>query len=149
MRNRTVAVFVGALLLAASASAQPPLLLDPAQAPITLKGGWERKGATSGHKVTHGDIAVKISKINADGTFEGRLDFFTASATPWCRAVDEPIKEGRITAKGLTVVANGGPPTVCGLMTLEFKRGTDKYLQGRFKSEAAGAGVPIWLDAPK
>jgi hypothetical protein len=33
-------------------------------------------------------------------------------------------------------------------MTLEFRRGTEKYLQGRIKSEAGG-GTPMWLDAPK
>jgi hypothetical protein len=149
MLNRNVSLLLGVLLMAAPAIAQTQLLLDPSQAPITLKGGWERKSVTSGHRANRGDIAVKISKINSDGTFEGRLDFFTASANPWCHAVDEPIKEGRITAKGLTVVASGGPPAVCGMMTLEFKRDTDKYLQGRLKSEAGGRGVPVWLDAPK
>jgi len=147
MLNKNVAVFLGSLLMAASAIAQSQLLLDPSQAPITLKGGWERKSVTSAYKANSGDIAVKISKINSDGTFEGRLDFFTTGR--FCHAIDEPIKEGRITANGLTVVANGGPPAVCGLMTLEFKRGKEKYLQGRLKSEAEARGVPMWLDAPK
>ena len=147
MLNRNVSFLLGVLLMAAPAIAQTQLLLDPSQAPITLKGGWERKSVTSAYKANRGDIAVKISKINSDGTFEGKLDFLTTGR--FCHAIDEPIKEGRITANGLTVVANGGPPAVCGMMTLEFKRGTEKYLQGRLTSEAAGRGVPMWLDAPK
>ena len=91
---------------------------------------------------------MKISKINPDGSFEGKLDFFTTSNQPWCRAADEPIQQGKITANGIQLVANGGPATTCGLMTLEFRRGTEKYLQGRVKSEAGG-GSPMWLDAPK
>ena len=148
MRNKGLEVFLGSLLIAASAIAQPQLLLDPSQAPITLKGGWEMKQGPGGQRGRHGDIAVKISKINPDGTFEGKLDFFTPLGR-WCHAVDEPIKEGRITAKGLTLVANGGASAVCGMMTLEFRRGKDKYLQGRVKSEAEGHGAPMWLDAPK
>ncbi|HQR22839.1 MAG TPA: hypothetical protein PLE54_04970 [Burkholderiaceae bacterium] len=137
-----------ALLLTATALAQPPLLIEPSQAPITLKGGWEKKQGPAGHSGNRGDIAVKISKINPDGTFEGKLDFFTSSSQPWCRAVDEPIKEGRITAKGLSLVASGGPPSTCGMMTLEFRPGQDKWLQGRVRSEAGG-GSQMWLDAPK
>lgn len=148
MPNKSFEVFLGSLLMAASAIAQPQLLLDPSQAPITLRGGWESKQAPGGQRGHHGDIAVKISKINPDGTFEGKLDFFTPFGR-WCHAVDEPIKEGRITAKGLTLVANGGASAVCGMMTLEFRRGKDKYLQGRVKSEAEGHGAPMWLDAPK
>lgn len=147
MPNKNVWVFLGSLLVAGSAIAQSQLLLDPSQAPITLKGGWERKSVTAAYKANRGDIAVKISKINADGTFEGKLDFFTTGH--FCHANNEPIKEGRVTANGLTVVANGGPPAVCGMMTLEFKRGKEKYLQGRLKSEAEPRGVPMWLDAPK
>lgn len=148
MLNRSLSVLLGSLLMAASAIAQPELLLNPSQAPITLKGGWQMKQSPAGKMGHRGDIAVKISKINPDGTFEGKLDFFTPYGR-WCHAVDEPIKEGRITANGLTVVANGGPPAVCGVMTLEFRRGKDKYLQGRVKSEAEGHGAPMWLDAPK
>jgi hypothetical protein len=33
-------------------------------------------------------------------------------------------------------------------MTLEFRRGKEKWLQGRTKSEAGG-GARMWLDAPK
>jgi hypothetical protein len=146
MFRRGVSVLLSSLLMAAAVYAQPQLLLDPSQAPITLKGGWEQKKGVAGHSGNRGDIAVKISKINPDGTFEGKLDFFSPGR--WCHAVNEPIKDGRITAKGLTLVASGGPPSVCGVMTLEFRRGTEKYLQGRVKSEAEGHGAPMWLDAP-
>jgi hypothetical protein len=148
MINRTVTVFLGSLLWAASVMAQQPLLLDPSQAPITLKGGWEMKQGFAGHSGNRGDIAVKISKINPDGTFEGKVDFFSTGNVPWCRAVSEPIQQGKITANGIKLVANGGPATTCGLMTLEFRRGTEKWLQGKVKSEAGG-GSPMWLDAPK
>jgi hypothetical protein len=148
MLAREIVVSLAVLLMGVSAYGQSKLLLDPAQAPITLRGGWEKKQGPAGHSGNHGDIAVKISKINPDGTFEGRLDFFSSSAQPWCRAVDEPIKEGRITAKGLTFVASGGPPATCGMMTLDFRLGQVKYLQGRVKSEAGG-GSSMWLDAPK
>jgi hypothetical protein len=146
MHRHTIPGAAIALLLAGAAMAQPSLLIEPSQAPITLKGGWENKQGVAGHSGNRGDIAVRISKINPDGTFEGKLDFYSPGR--WCRAVDEPIKEGRITAKGLTVVASGGPPATCGMMTLEFRRGQDKWLQGRVRSEAGG-GSPMWLDAPK
>ena len=148
MRRHTILGATVVLLMAAAALAQAPLLIEPSQAPITLKGGWERKQGTAGHSGNRGDIAVKISKINPDGTFEGKLDFFTTASQPWCRAADEPIKEGRITAKGLSLVASGGPPSTCGMMTLEFHRGQERWLQGRVRSEAGG-GSPMWLDAPK
>jgi hypothetical protein len=147
MFSRNVSVLAGSLLMAVSTWAQAPLLLDPSQAPITLKGGWEQKKGVAGSSANRGDIAVKISKINPDGTFEGTLDFFSPGR--WCHAVNEPIKEGKLTAKGLSLIASGGPATVCGMMTLEFHRGKDKYLQGRVKSEAEAHGAPMWLDAPK
>jgi hypothetical protein len=146
MRRHTTLGAAVVLLMAAAALAQAPLLIEPSQAPITLKGGWENVKGVAGHSANRGDIAVKISKINPDGTFEGKLDFFSPGR--WCRAVDEPIKEGRITAKGLSLVASGGPPSTCGMMTLEFRRGQEKWLQGRVRSEAGG-GSPMWLDAPK
>lgn len=93
-----------------------------------------------------GDIAVKIAKLNPDGTFEGKLDFF--SPRKWCQAMNEPSKEGRITGNRITVVADGGPKATCGLLTLEFWRGQEKWLQGRVKSEAGG-GAAMWLNAPK
>jgi hypothetical protein len=90
MLNKKVSVFLGSVLMAGSAIAQSQLLLDPSQAPITLKGGWERKSVTSGHKANSGDIAVKISKINSDGTFEGNLDFCTTGR--FCHAIDGPSR---------------------------------------------------------
>jgi hypothetical protein len=146
MLIRTVAFLLGSLFVATSACAQGKLLLEPSQAPITLKGGWEMKQGPAGGSGNRGDIAVKISKINPDGSFEGKFDFFSSGR--WCRAADEPIKEGRITANGIKLVANGGPATTCGLMTLEFRRGTERWLQGRIKTEAGGGSL-MWLDAPK
>jgi hypothetical protein len=148
MFNRTVTLILGALFVATSAYAQGTLLIEPSQAPMTLKGGWEKKQGPAGHSGNRGNIAVKISKINPDGSFEGKLDFTSTGSQPWCRAADEPIQQGQITDNGIKVVANGGPATTCGLMTLEFRRGTEKYLQGRVKSEAGG-GSPMWLDAPR
>jgi hypothetical protein len=148
MLIRTVAFLLGSLFVATSACAQGKLLLEPSQAPITLKGGWEKKQGPAGQSGNRGDIRVKISKIHPDGSFEGKLDFFSTSHQPWCRAADEPIQQGKITANGIQLVANGGPVTTCGLMTLEFRRGTEKYLQGRVRSEAGG-GSPMWLDPPK
>lgn len=146
MSGRTVSRVLGALLVMTfPAIAQGPLLLQPSQAPITLRGGWEGKQGVAGGRGGRGDIVLKISKINPDGSFDGRLDFY--SGGHWCRAVDEPIQQGRITAKGISLVAKGGPTAVCGMMNLEFRRGTEKYLQGRVKSDAGG-GAPMWLDAP-
>jgi hypothetical protein len=147
MFNRTALVLLNSLLIAVPVLAQPPLLLVPSQVPITLSGGWQQKQGVGGSSAHSGDIAIKISKINPDGTFEGKLDFF--SPGKWCKAMNEPIKEGRITANGITVVADGGPRAVCGIMTLEFRRGKEKWLQGRVKSEAEGHGAPMWLNAPK
>jgi hypothetical protein len=148
MFNRTVSVILSSLVVATSAYAQGTLLIEPSQAPITLKGGWEMKQGPAGGGGTRGSIVVKILKINPDGTFEGKLDFTSTGSQPWCRANDESIQQGRIGPNGIRLVANGGPATTCGLMTLEFRRGTEKYLQGRLKSEAGG-GTPMWLDAPK
>ncbi|HQR54662.1 MAG TPA: hypothetical protein PLW72_01670 [Burkholderiaceae bacterium] len=148
MFNRIITLVLGSLLVATSVYAQGTLLIEPSQAPIALKGGWEKKQGPAGGGGNRGDIVVKISKINPDGTFEGTLDFTSTGNQPWCRASNQPIQQGRITANGLTVVANGGPATTCGLMTLEFRRGTEKYLHGRIKTEAGG-GSPMWLDAPK
>jgi len=148
MLNRTAALLLGSLFVTTSAFAQGKLLLEPSQAPITLKGGWEKKQGPAGHSGNRGDIVVKISKITPDGTFEGKLDFRSTGSQPWCRAADEPIQQGKITANGIKVVANGGPATTCGLMTLDFRRGTEKWLEGKVKSEAGG-GSAMWLDAPK
>jgi hypothetical protein len=148
MFTRIATLILGSLLVATSAYAQGALLLDPSVAPITLKGGWQKKQAPAGHSGTRGEIAVKISKINPDGTFEGKFDFSSSANLPWCRAADEPIQQGKITANGIKVVVNGGPASTCGLMTLEFRRGTERYLQGRIKTEAGG-GALMWLDAPK
>lgn len=144
--NRFASLLVTALLLAFPAVSQSQLLIDPAQAPITLKGGWQQKAGVGGSAAHSGDIAVKIAKINPDGTFEGKLDFF--SPGKWCKAMNEPIKEGRITKNSITVVADGGPKATCGLLTLEFRRGQEKWLQGRVKSEAGG-GAAMWLNEPK
>jgi hypothetical protein len=146
MFNRSASMLLAALLTTFPAIAQSQLLIDPSQAPITLKGGWTQKVGVGGSAPHSGDIAVKITKINPDGTFEGKLDFF--SPGKWCKATNEPIKEGRITGNSITVVADGGPRTTCGLLTLEFRRGQDKWLQGRVKSEAGG-GAAMWLNAPK
>jgi hypothetical protein len=148
MLNRIAMLVLGSVFVASAALAQGSLLLDPAQAPVTLKGGWEMKQGPAGGGGNRGEIVVKISKINPDGTFEGKFSFSSTGSTPWCRAVDEPIQQGKITANGIALVANGGPPTTCGLMTLNFRRGSEKWLVGRLKSEAGG-GTPMWLDAPK
>jgi hypothetical protein len=146
MFSRSASLLLTVLLMALPAIAQSQLLIDPSQAPITLKGGWQQKVGVGGSAPHSGDVAVKIAKINPDGTFEGKLDFF--SPGKWCKAMNEPIKEGRITGNSITVVANGGPKTTCGLLTLEFRRGQEKWLQGRVKSEA-GSGAAMWLNAPK
>lgn len=148
MLTRNGSILLGLLMLALSALAQPQLLLDPTQAPITLKGRWEKERGRAGGGGSSGQIVVKISKINPDGTFEGRLDL-QRGQQGFCSADDEPITEGRITSNGIKVVANGGVPATCGMMTLEFRRGEEKWLQGRIKSEAQSHGARMWLDAPK
>lgn len=146
IRNPTV--FLSALVATSVAFAQGTLLIEPSRAPITLKGGWEMKQGPAGGSGNRGEIVVKISKINPDGTFEGKFSFSSTGNLPFCRAVDEPIQKGRITANGIALVANGAPATTCGLMTLNFRRGNEKWLQGRIRTEAGG-GSPMWLDEPK
>lgn len=148
MLTRNVSILLGSLMMALSAFAQPQLLLDPTQAPITLKGRWEKERGRAGGGGSSGQIVVKISKINPDGTFEGRL-VLQKGQQGFCFADDEPITEGRITANSITVVAIGGVPATCGVMTLEFRRGEEKWLQGRIKSEAHSHGARMWLDAPR
>lgn len=148
MLARNVSVLLGSLLVTLPLVAQSQLLIEPSQAPITLKGRWEAKRGAGGGAGFSGQIVVKISKINPDGTFEGRLDL-QAGERGLCKAYDEPITEGRITASSIKVVASGGPPSICGLLTLEFKPGKEKWLEGRIHSEAGGRGAPMWLDAPK
>ena len=144
MRLRRMFLSVGLASLTLSSIAETPLLIDPAKAPITLKGGWRAKRPAGG--VANGDMAVRISKIGADGSFEGKLDFL--GPISYCKANDEPITEGRVLKDGLRVVANGGPRTICGTMTLEFHRGKEKFLVGKVQSEA-GSGAHMWLNAPE
>jgi hypothetical protein len=141
-------MLLGSLLAALPLLAQSQLLIEPSQAPITLKGRWEAKRGVAGGGGSSGQIVLKISKVNPDGTFEGRLDF-GAGERGLCKANNEPIVEGRITSNSIKVVASGGPPSTCGMLTLDFKPGKEKWLEGRIKSETGGRGAPMWLDAPK
>lgn len=148
MISRSISIFLGSLLAAMPILAQSQLLIEPSQAPIALKGRWENKRGVAGGGSNSGQIIVKISKINPDGTFEGRLDL-QPGERGLCKAFDEPITEGRITANSIKVVASGGSANTCGLLTLDFKPGKEKWLEGRIKSEVGGRGAPMWLDAPK
>lgn len=143
MRRFAVLICMTSWLLPLGSYAQTPLLLDPAKAPMTLKGGWihAKTGDIS-------DIVLKIESIQPDGTVKGRLDFYNKFKHAACKAIDEPLKTGKVTADSLTVVADGGPPNVCGDLTLVFRRGSDKFLEGKTRSEK-GAGFKMWLDAPK
>jgi hypothetical protein len=86
--------------------------------------------------------------VQPDGSFTGTLDFYSKQAIGSCRAVNEPLKEGKVTDKMLRVVANGGPPHVCGNVYLVFHPGTRHFLEGRVRTDRGG-GAPMWLDAPK
>lgn len=143
MRRLALLVCMTAWLSPVGLFAQSPLLLDPAKAPMTLKGGWihHKTGDVS-------EIVVKIESIQPDGTVKGRLDFYNKFKHAACKAINEPFKTGKVTADSLTVVADGGPPNVCGDLTLVFRRGSDKFLEGKVKSEVS-SGAKMWLDAPK
>jgi len=108
--HRTVMLILGSLLVATSAYAQGTLLIEPSQAPITLKGGWEKKQGPAGGSGNRGEIVVKISKINPDGSFEGKFDFTSTGSQPWCRAANEPIQQGKITANGIKLVGMAALP---------------------------------------
>ncbi len=140
MLRRRLLLTLLSLMVPLASYAQTPLLLDPAQAPITLKGGWKKRN-------NGGDIVVRIEAIEPDASFEGRLDFYNQRSN-YCQAENEPIKEGRITADTLTVKAVGGAPTVCGLMTLVFRRGARRFLEGTLQTEAS-SGARMWLREPK
>jgi len=145
MRRFALVVLLASFLLPVHSLAQAPLLLDPAKAPMTLKGGWIHK--RTGNK---SDIVVKIEKMQPDGTFTGRLDFYNMQKKSFCKAIDEPIKEGKVTADSLKVVADGGSSSTCGNLILVFKRGTEKFLEGGTQSDVGqgGSGHKMWLDAP-
>lgn len=87
---------------------------------------------------------VYIGKINAHGTSTSKLDFLAGRK---CKALGEPIKEGRLTSEQIRLVASRGPSNTCGDMTLVFSKGSAKFLEGRTESQQ-GAGTPFWLDAP-
>lgn len=125
------------------AAAQGPLLIDPARVPVTLKGGWIHPNP----KIGQSPLALKIEAMQPDGSFTGKLDFLSNQATGACRAVNQPIKEGKVTDKTLRVVAYGGAPSVCGHLYLVFHPGSKHFLEGRVKTDTT-SGAPMWLDAP-
>jgi hypothetical protein len=139
MRRNVFLALLAALLLPIPSLGQAPLLLDPAKAPMTLKGGWIH------HKTgDKNDLVIKIEAIQPDGTFTGRIDFYNTYKSAACKLVNEPIKEGKVTEKTLRVVAEGPNPNTCPKMVLIFNPGSAKFLEGQMQQ-----GHKMWLDAPK
>lgn len=144
MRRHALLVCLALFALPLLAAAQGPLLIDPARVPVTLKGGWIHPHPQIGQS----QLALKIETMQPDGSFTGKLDFLSNQATGACRAVNQPIKEGKVTDRMLRVVAYGGAPNVCGNLYLVFHPGSKHFLEGRVKTDTSG-GAPMWLDAPK
>jgi hypothetical protein len=141
MNRHLLLVALACEVFAPNILAQTSPLVDPAKAPVRLNGAWTSASGTN----RSGEVNVYIDKINPDGTFTGKLDFLGGRN---CKAMGESIKEGRITAEEIRVVASGGATNTCGDITLVLKRGTSKFLEGQATSQQGG-GNPIWLDAPK
>jgi hypothetical protein len=139
MRRTTLLICLSLLALPLAPLAQGPMLLDPAKAPMTLKGGWIHQ--KTGDK---NDLVIKIEAIQPDGTFTGRIDFYNTYKAAACKLVNEPIKEGKVTDKTLRVVAEGPNPNTCPKMVLIFNPGSAKFLEGQMQQ-----GHKMWLDAPK
>ena len=138
MRRIALMLVLSTLLLPLPATADQ-LLLDLAAAPLTLKGAWihNRTGARN-------DIVLRIEAIQPDGTFTGRLDFYNSHPKGACKAIDEPITEGRMTDAMLRVSAKVMNPNECPNFKLVFRTGGERYLEGK-----TARGDRIWLDAPK
>jgi hypothetical protein len=139
MRRTTLLICLAALLLPLPSLAEAQLLLDPAKAPMTLKGAWlhHRTGARN-------DIVIKIEAIQPDGTFTGRLDFYNSDPKAACKAMNEPLQEGKVTDTMLRVKAKAMNPNECPNFGLTFRTGGEKFLEGK-----TARNDKIWLDAPK
>lgn len=140
MRRNGFLALLAALLLPVPSLAQAPLLLDPAKAPMTLKGSWIHH--ISGNK---NDIVVRIEALKPDGTLTGRMDFYNAGGSQTvCKAINQPIKVGKVTDKMLRLVVSGDNPSACPNIVLVFNPGGEKFLEGKTLQ-----GDKAWLDAPK
>jgi hypothetical protein len=138
MRRASLLICLALLALPLQAVAQVPLLLDPAKAPMTLKGGWihYKTGARS-------DIVIKIESIQPDGSLAGKLDFYNVDKHAACKVFNGPIEEGKVTDKMLRVTADAENPNTCPKFRLKFMTGGEKFLEGSIPHGK------MWLDAPK
>ena len=139
MRRTALLLCLATLLLPVPALADEPLLLDPAKAPMTLKGAWihHRTGARN-------DIVIRIEAIQPDGSFTGKLDFFNTDPKAACKVMNGPIEEGKVTGSLLRVKAKAMNPNECPNFGLTFRPGGEKWLEGK-----TARNDKIWLDAPK
>jgi len=128
-----------ALAIPLQASAQGSLLLDPAKAPMTLKGGWINERTRQ-----RNDLVIRIQAINPDGSFTGRADLYNADPQPLCKAIDQPILEGQLTDTLLRVRIQAMNPVTCPKLVLVLRTGGKKFLEGK-----GALGDTLWLDAPK
>lgn len=128
-----------AMLLAAPALAQAPLLIDPVKVPMTLKGAWihHRTGDRN-------DIVIRIESMQPDGSFTGKLDFHNTNPQSACKVINGTITEGKVTDRLLRVRAEAINPNACPNFALVFRSGGARYLEGQTKF-----GDKIWIDAPK
>jgi hypothetical protein len=139
MRRASMLICLALLAMPLVTMAQTQLLIDPAKAPLTLKGGWihHRTGARN-------DIVVKIESLRPDGSFTGKLDFYNSDPKAACKVMDGPLEEGKMTDTMLRVKAKAMNPNECPNFGLTFRTGGEKFLEGK-----TTRNDKIWLDAPK
>ncbi|MDZ7651065.1 MAG: hypothetical protein U5L03_00080 [Burkholderiaceae bacterium] len=139
MRRASMLICLALLAVPLVTMGQAPLLINPDKAPLTLKGGWIH------HKTgQRSDLVIRIEAIQPDGTFTGRLDYFNVFPAAACKAIDAPIKEGKVTDKMFKAVVEGQNPGACPLIAIVLRPGGEKWLEGQSKY-----GDKTWLDAPK
>jgi hypothetical protein len=127
-----------ALLLPLPSLAQAPLLLDPAKAPMTLRGAW-----VNDRTKQRNDLVLRIQAIKPDGSFTGRADLQNADPQALCKAMDQPILEGKLTDNLLRVRIQAMNPSACPKLVLVLRTGGERFLEGK-----GAEGHKFWLDAP-
>jgi hypothetical protein len=139
MRRASMLICLALLVVPLITTAQAPLLIDPGKAPLTLKGGWINVRTQQKN-----DLVIRIQAINPDGSFSGRADLHNADSQALCKAIDQPILEGKLTDTLLRVRIQAMNPNACPKLVVVLRAGGQRFLEGK-----GAEGHTFWLDAPK
>ncbi len=126
------------LLVAAVTVAGALAGVAPASAQLTLPKAM--RGDSNYQNRVHSDWSLVITKMNDDGTFEGRVTYKGRA----CNARDAPVANG--TVKDDTVQFNLSMGPNCADNTFILRKGRTHLLEGELRSSVAPHPAQIWLD---